>query len=294
MSLLQSPERALNQIEWYLENRTEERFPGAFLLAAGNLCRQTLEQILFILAFYSGMPRNRYLRSDGSLQVAGRLLAALKEQSPGGKTYYQLARKRGSRIRKFARYPRTLNKWRRLFNEPSHFRNPAARPRARERHIRDYVQRVRSLLESGDEHLIVAAFNELRSNGVLKAVIGPEPDCAPGLEQTVVVGPEDFVRDPAQNKLALVTPPMPYQVVPRDQEVRHQRLDMPIVLVDPVGMIFRIRMVTRTGRPVDISSLEAMIASVGETLEDRLALQGRFQELGYTLEFSQAPTGSGS
>ena len=60
MSLLQHPLRALDQVEWYLDSPDKEQFPGAFLLAAGNLARQVLEQVLFILAFYSGMPRNKF------------------------------------------------------------------------------------------------------------------------------------------------------------------------------------------------------------------------------------------
>ena len=70
MSLLQSPQSALDQIEWYLDNRIQELFPGAYLLAAGNLSRQTLEQILFILAFYSGLPKTKYLKGGSQLRTA--------------------------------------------------------------------------------------------------------------------------------------------------------------------------------------------------------------------------------
>ena len=58
MSLLQDPLKVLSQIEWYLTNQDKEIFPGAYVLSAGNLSRQLLEQILFILCFYSGLPKN--------------------------------------------------------------------------------------------------------------------------------------------------------------------------------------------------------------------------------------------
>ena len=98
MSILQDPVRALNQIEWYLSNRDSECFPGAFLLAAGNLCRQVLEQVLFVLAFYSGLPRNKYLSRNGQMHQAGHILKKLRQRdSTSGKTYFQLARDRGPR-----------------------------------------------------------------------------------------------------------------------------------------------------------------------------------------------------
>src|SRR5438876_974874 len=106
MSLLQSPVAALAQIEWYLDNRQLEKFPGAFLLSAGNLCRQVVEQILFILAFYSRMPKEKYMKANFRLKMAGEILSALRDTCPGSnKNYFAAARQQGSRIRKFARFP---------------------------------------------------------------------------------------------------------------------------------------------------------------------------------------------
>lgn len=122
MGLLQDPLKALNQIDWYIQNRKKEKFPGAFELAAGNLCRQTLEQILFILCFYSRMPNGKYIRPNNTLKTARQLLNALDSpDSTTGKTYWDHARLRGRRIRKFASKPRTLIKWQRELNKPSHF-----------------------------------------------------------------------------------------------------------------------------------------------------------------------------
>jgi len=172
MSLLQHPLRALDQVEWYLDTRDEEQFPGAFLLSAGNLARQVLEQVLFILAFYSGMPQNKFLKSSNELRTAGTILRALQEtDTDTGRRFMELARRRGSRIRKFARFPRSLDRWRRLLNEPSHFSNPAAGRRTRDRDVRDFVRTFRDIFEEIDAYLITAAVNEIRTKGFIKAVL---------------------------------------------------------------------------------------------------------------------------
>src|SRR6266540_575072 len=143
MSLLQSPLKAVAQIDWYLDNQHMESFPGAFVSAAGNLSRQLLEQILFILAFYSGMPSNKYMKTNRQLRTAGSVINALRQVNPAtGRTYFAEARRRGPRIRKFARYPRSLDKWRDELNEPSHFRNPAVQRRTHEKHIRAFSKRM--------------------------------------------------------------------------------------------------------------------------------------------------------
>lgn len=123
MGLLQDPVKAIEQAEWYLDNANLEKFPGAFELAAGNICRQTLEQILFILCFFSNMPSNRYFKTNKRiLRTGGEMLEALnKVDTTSGKKYWEMSRKRGPRIQKFARYPRSLKVWLKLLNEPSLF-----------------------------------------------------------------------------------------------------------------------------------------------------------------------------
>ncbi|MCX6691006.1 MAG: hypothetical protein NTW33_02865 [Methanoregula sp.] len=175
MSLLQDPLKAIDQIDWYLDNQDQEKFHGAFLKAAGNLSRQVLEQILFILAFYSGMPRNKYMNTKLRLKMAEGIWNALQEINPiSGRTYLEEARCRSERIRKFARSPRSMNKWRREFNETSHFRNPAQTVHTNKQHIRNFVRQMRGIIDPLDSHLITAAVNEIISRGKIRAVIRKE------------------------------------------------------------------------------------------------------------------------
>jgi hypothetical protein len=103
MSLFRNPLKALDQIDWCVEHEHLEQFPGSFILAAGNLCRQTVEQILFILAFYSGLPQNKYLKANGELREIKTSLDAFGTiDRVTGQSYWRLACRRGSRIKKFA------------------------------------------------------------------------------------------------------------------------------------------------------------------------------------------------
>jgi hypothetical protein len=260
MSLLQHPLKALDQMEWYLDSRNKELFPGAFLLAAGNLARQILEQVVFIVAFYSGMPRRKYLKTSNQLRPLDSVIKVLSESDPAsGRSYLQLAASKGSRIRRLTRLSRSFDRWRRLFNEPSHFANPAAGRRTRELHMRGFAKRLRRVLHDTDGHLITAAVNEIRSNGFIKAVLGKEPDNVPGVEYTVVVTP-DMIHY-KDGKFSMLWPEVSMQVVPNTKEVPYRWRKRIMVVENSVGIALLLRGVTRTGQPINISTFQSIIDS---------------------------------
>lgn len=76
MSLLQHPLRSFPDAVVCGFAR-QGAVPGAFLLAAGNFGRQLLEQIVFILAFYSGMPRGKYLKTSNHPRSLDSVVKAL-------------------------------------------------------------------------------------------------------------------------------------------------------------------------------------------------------------------------
>lgn len=283
MSLLQSPVKALDQIEWYLQNQRLEHFPGAFLIAAGNLSRQVLEQVVFILAFYSRMPRSQYLRSNGQLRNAGHILSALRKRNPStGRTYYQEARRRGTRIRKFARWPRSLDKWRDRLNVPSHFQNPAGNRKTRENDIRDFLLRMRSLLDDRDPHLITAAVNEIRSKGKWQATLSEDRDNIPGIVTDIIVGPEHLRYE--NETWVLSSPKFPIRIVPDDEEVPHRWPNTPVVVQHSTGMSIGGRFITQSGEPVDVTSLSLALRSFAKTSEGRRRLEQRLRRFGFTLQ----------
>ncbi len=279
MSLLQNPIKVIDQIGWYIENQPLERFPGAFLIAAGNLSRQLLEQILFILAFYSGMPNEMYMKDNLQLKTAYVVLNALKKSHPTHKlTYLELAKRRGSRIHKFSQNPSSLDKWREEFNEPSHYRNPAARSIMRENHILNFIQQMRNLFDELDSHLITAAVNELCSGRNIKAILVDDKNNTPGVQIDLIVTPKDLKL--TDKGIELVSPPIPMQVIPDDKEVPLTWTNKIVLVQHSVGMIIHGRFITKSGNPVNLSSSKTVLDSFTSTPEELNQLNRRLRELG--------------
>lgn len=287
MGLLQDPIKALNQVEWYLDNAHLESFPGAFQLAAGSLCRQTLEQILFLLCFFSRMPQREYMRPDRTLQVAGRLLKALeKVDANSGRRYIELARQASPRVHKLTRQPRSLKRWQRELNEPAHFS-----PRMRsvdETRLREFVRFARTVLDNHDKYAVVAAINEIFSNGTYRAVLGDGSQNMPGLIRTIVVGPGALKRGDDGN-LALKTPSFPISIisateVPRGRWPRGSA----VVVQHTVGMSIGFKLVTKRGDPVDLTSMATIIASFAKSDRQRRYLQSHLRRLGFEIQWYDA------
>lgn len=284
MSILQDPLRSLEQIQWYLDHRQDEVFPGAFLLAAGNLARQLLEQILFVLAFYAGLPIRKYLRRDGRLHAPFNILLALKEAHPeDGNTYLEHARRRGHRIRKFARSPRSVDLWRRVFNEPSHFSNPVAGRRIKEKTLQSFVHRLRAILDPQDAHLVTAAINEIRSGGTVRANLGTDPDNTPGIELDAVVGPKDLIL--RKGRLTLRGPQVSIQVVPDDKEMPNRWKKRAVLVQHSVGIAIIFAFRNKKGNPIDIRDPRRMLEGLVTTKRDADMLAARLRQLGCRVQY---------
>ena len=223
VSLLQDPVHVLDQIDWYLGNSALEKFPGAFELAAGNLARQLLEQSLFIIAFYSGCPQNRYLNRQRKLRTIGSILDGLKKPGARGEDLFRAARRRGSRVRKFANLRRRLDAWRSLLNEPSHYRKPDLKRQLTRERLEEIRDAMRATFDGHDAYLILAAVNDLCSNGSVRALLGPEPECVPVLAGVSIARIRDIAV--AGGTLGLSAPRMPIRAVSPDRDVplRHWR-----------------------------------------------------------------------
>ncbi len=287
MGLLQDPIKVLDQAGWYLDNAHLESFPGAFHLAAGSLCRQTLEQILFLLCFFSRMPQRKYMRQDRTLQVAGRLLQGLEEvDASSGRRYIALARRAGPRVRKLARHPTSLSRWQRELNEPAHF---SLRMRTvDETRLREFVRFARTVLDENDKYAIVAAINEIFSNGTYRAVLGDGPQNMPGVTRTIVVGPGAIKRG-EDGSLGFKTPSFPIRIISATEVPRGRWPRGAAVIVQhTVGMSIGGQLVTKRGDPVDLTSIGSVIASFAKSEGQRRYLKGHLRRLGFEIEWRRA------
>jgi hypothetical protein len=289
MSLLQHPLRCLEQIEWYLNSRDKELFPGAFLLSAGNLARQVLEQVAFILAFYSRMPRHKYLRDSHHLRSLDAIFRALKETDPSSNSpYLKVAARQGSRIRKFAHLSRSFDRWRRLLNEPSHFVSAAAGRKIREKHLREFVRRLRCVVNEVDGYLLVAAVNEIRSNGFIKAVLGQEPENIPGAQHTVVVTPRMFTYENGTFKMSHE---MRQVIVSKSEELPYRWRRAMVLVQDSGGMAMVVQYVTRQGKPVNLTNLQTVFDEFINDPHERGPFLKRMKRFGLKVQLVEKHTG---
>jgi len=283
MSILQDPLAALRQAEWYLDHASDELFPGAFELAAGNLCRQTVEQALLIVCCFSGMPQTRYVRPGGRLRAAGALIEELrKTEQTSGKSYWVRAARCGSRIGKFVRVRRTIAKWARILNEPSHF--SVRNRRLCDAELRQFVAIAHGWFDDKDKNTLVAILNQVVSQGRYTAVLGPEPDNLPGIHQRVVVTAADLKRTPEGAVTLRVE--IPHVIVSKRHAPRGRWPRVPVLIERTGDISIGFQLVTKRGKPVKTGTLEDVFRSLASTKGERAYLVRRMKELGLMYSFS--------
>jgi len=287
MSILQDPLAALRQAEWYLDNSALEVFAGAFDLAAGNLCRQTVEQVLLIICHFSSMPRHRYLRFDGTLRTSGELLRALdRHVEPSRTTHWVTAAQCGSRIHKLVRVRRTIAKWARILNEPSHFSIRARRTDANS--LRKFIGVAQSWFDEKDKNVLVAIVNDVLSKGRFVAALGPEPLNIPQIRTRVVVRATDIGRN-TDGKLTM-TSAVPHAIISKRIPVRGRWPRVPVFLESTGDIAIGVEWINRHGNHIDVRDLRNVIAALSTTEQDRFALSRRLKRLGITLHYELADT----
>ena len=281
MGLLQDPVASLDQARWYLNNKNLEKFPGAFELAAGNLCRQTLEQILFILCFFSTMPRNKYIKQDRTLRAAWHLYDQLKKTKPNtNKTYFKIARTRGILIRKFATKPRTLDKWRNILNESSHF--STKHRRLDEVILGEFIEYANSLFDAKDKYLVVAALNEIFSKGRVRATLGNDAENTPGIMVQSVVDIKNINRT-SEGGITLTGPSHNLFVASSTEVPRGRWPNSPVIVQHSAGISIGMQFVKKDRSPVNISSTEALLNSFSSSPEETKRLIRRLKKIGFTI-----------
>lgn len=285
MALLQDPLKSLDQIEWYMQNQPTEKFPGAFLIAAGNLSRQSVEQMLFIICFYGGLPRSKYLRPDLRLKDLAAIIDALGKAPPTpGKTYWAAARRRGPRIAKFARLRRKFGKWRRLFNDPSHYSIPGHVRKIGLADVKDFVNEVKPVLDKKDSTLILAAYNELLSDGKIVAGLSNDAENSPAISLRVPVKISDLIWDGTGIKLAHGR----LHVFSKYEEIRPRKLRGPALIAGLGAPPMRMQLVTEYGNPIDLTSMGTILKSFIRSKRDVTRLKRHLGKFGLKVEVDVA------
>jgi hypothetical protein len=139
---------------------------------------------------------------------------------------------------------------------------------------------VRAWFDDKDKYLIIAAINELYSDGKIRATLGSDDENTPGVSQQVRVTAANLRRT-ADDGLALDGPRKRFVVIP-DDEVPRGPWPRKLVLVQhSVGISMEFQFLTKRGDPVDLSSAEGILRSFSKTRGQRAYLVRRLRELGF-------------
>ncbi len=269
------------------DNQATDAFPGASLLSAGNLCRQTVEQIAFILCVYGGVPKEKYLRPNRQLKLLHSVLKALGAKDPIAKrTHWTIARKRGPRIAKFVRLRVRLDQWRNWFNETSHYSAPGHRRSIGEAHVRAFLQELRTLIDGKDFGLVGAAYNEIMSDGSLRADLADDPENTPAIFQTIVMRVKD-IQLTAEKRLGIHFARGEFQVLPDDAERKPRRLRGLAIVRGERTPVLRMRVVNERGLPIDLTNFESILRSMMTDKRDQARVKRRMKRLGFRLIIGQ-------
>jgi hypothetical protein len=237
------------------------------------------------------MPETKYVRRGARLRTAGALLEELEKfDTTSGESYWTRHAKRGSRIRKFVRARRSIAKWARILNEPSHF--SITNRRLSDSELRQFVQTARDWFDEKDKNVLVAIVNQIISRGKYTAVLGPERANIPGIEQRVVVTAADLERT-AEGSLTLGVE-VPHLIVSKRQVHRGRWPQLPVLIESTGDISIGVQLVTKRGQPVRLGTLKEIIESLGSTRGERAYLVRRMRELGLTLQFHREPATNGA
>lgn len=246
-----------------------------------------MEQILFVLSFYGNLPHDQFIRRNGKLQTAGRILEGLRSRRPGSRrTHLQYARSLNPAVRHIARPARTLKRLINLLNEPSHFRNPATALRnTSEVVLRKVGEELNAVVSVQLHYLIVAAVNEIRSSGRLRAVLQEGPGACVAVEQDLVLRPKHlFFRG---GHLGFKSPRFPIRILSKDTRQRFGGARQLYMLQGHTGPALRGRFVSTDGKPIDLTNETTLLRSMGTTRGRRAALTRRLRSLGTDLQWQR-------
>lgn len=257
-------------------------------MSAGNLCRQLVEQILFIISFYGELPKEKYIKNDDKIKTPFEIIKSLKEiDLQDNATYIDKAIRKGKRIEKFAVKLSNLDNWRKLFNEPSHFRNPMRTKNYGEGDITKFINMMKEIIDDKDCHLLTAAINEMKSGGKIKATLINDDDNTLAITMEIILTPKDIIM---KNKLLSIKyDKIKYFVVPDDKEIPHKIINEPILIQNSKDIKFEYKVFNKHRRLIDLTNFQTTLNGICSTKEDCMELKKHLKKYGVLVKIDDFP-----
>lgn len=263
--IFEDPLNYLKQIKWFLDNRELEQFPGAFVIAAGHLCRCVIEQEYLIVGALANLPTDKILETsrDRRLKPIRKIRRTFNDPPNLNSLYrncWEAAEARGSRAKKHADLKQKLESWTKVFNEPSHSSPPTHVRNVTEDDIKEFYEYMVNLLDEKDKDLFIGAYNQLLSDG--KYLINFESDAenTPCIFRKLVLTLDNIKIKPDKS-ISVVSPTFPVQFVEKDKEPQDYDSES-LTIIKNSTPILRAQFVDEDDKPINLTNFDTVFRSL--------------------------------
>lgn len=147
--------------------------------------------------------------------------------------------------------------------------------------MREFAKKMRTLFDDKDSFLIVAAMNEIRSRGKIKATLSKNSENTPGIQTTLTLTPNCLVVE--NGKLGLKSPSFPIQVVPDDKDIPYRWSSRVVLVQHTHGISINSQLIAEDGKPIDLTSFKTVLLSLARTSNGKKRLERRLRKLNVKL-----------
>jgi hypothetical protein len=263
--IFEDPLNYLKQIKWFLDNLKFEQFPGAFVIAAGHLCRCVVEQEYLIVGALANLPANKILDTsrDRRLKPMLEIRRTFNDPPSPSSSYrncWEAARARGPRAKKHADLRQRLERWAKIFNEPSHSSPPTHVRSVTQADIKAFHKYMLNILDEKDKDLFIGAYNQLLSNGKYRIDFENDADNTPCIFRKLVLTLDNIEIKPDKS-ISIVSPKFPLQVVQRDKEPQNYDPGALIIIQNSTPTL-RWQFIDDNNKPVDLTNFGTILKSL--------------------------------
>lgn len=263
--IFEDPMNYLKQIKWFLDNQELEQFPGAFVIAAGHLCRCVIEQEYLIVGALANLPTDKILDTgtDRRLKLIWEIRRTFNEPPSPNSPYgncWEAAEARGPRAKKHADLKEKLEGWTKIFNEPSHSSPPTHVRSVTEDDIKEFYDYMVNLLDEKDKELFLGAYNQLLSDGKYRIEFANDADNTPCIFRKLVLT-LDNIRIGPDKSISVVSPKFPVQVAAKDKEPQDYDPEA-LTIIQNSTPTLHWQFVDENDKPINLTNLGTVLGSL--------------------------------
>ena len=153
-----------------------------------------------------------------------------------------------------------LERWTKIFNEPSHSSPPTHVRSVTEDNIREFYEYMVNLLDEKDKDLFLGAYNQLLSDGKYRIELADDTDNTPCIFRKLVLTLDNIKIGPDKS-ISIVSPKFPLQVAAKDKEPKDYNPEA-LTTIQNSTPALQWQFVNENDRPIDLTNLGTTLSSL--------------------------------